>query len=170
MRIFLTGLPGSGKSNLGKLWAIDNGLAFYDLDEMLEKEERMTVEKIFATYGEGYFREKEAAVLRNTDRFDNCIIACGGGTPCFFDNMDWMNRYGLTVFLDESPENIFHHLVNDKTIRPLLPGGKEGLEGFIKEKSAERYGGYKESTIILASADLNRNGFEKIISRRSSQI
>ena len=165
MRIFLTGLPGAGKTYLGRLWAEDNGLAFYDLDEMIEKEERMSVEKIFATYGEGYFREKEAAVLRNTDRFDDCIIACGGGTPCFFDNMDWMRRNGITVFLDQSPENIFHYLVTDKTVRPLLPVGKEKLEDFIKEKSAERYGWYKQSEIVLSSADLNRNGINKVLER-----
>ncbi len=83
MRIFLTGFMGAGKSFLGKLWAEDNDMAFYDLDTLIEEEERTSIDKIFAEKGEGYFREREAAILRNTERFENAIIACGGGVPCF---------------------------------------------------------------------------------------
>jgi shikimate kinase len=168
MRIFLNGLPGAGKTYWGMKWAQEKGMDFYDLDTMIENEERMSVEKIFAIYGEGYFREKEAAVLRNTDRFENCIIACGGGTPCFFDNMDWMNRNGITVFLDESPENIFGHLLNDKTARPLLPEGVEALQTFIKEKSAERYGFYAQSKIRLEPREMSRQAFEEVLKRNKN--
>jgi shikimate kinase len=120
MRIFLIGFMGAGKSYLGKQWAEDNGMLFYDLDTLIEIEERKTIEKIFSENSEAYFRELEAAVLRNTERFDNAIIACGGGAACFFDNMHWMNKNGVTVFLNETIENIFHHLINDKKQRPLL--------------------------------------------------
>ena len=164
MRIFLTGLPGSGKTYLGKLWADDNGLSFYDLDELIEQEERMTIEKIFAVYGEDYFREKEAAVLRNTDRFENCIVACGGGTPCFFDNMEWMNRNGITVFLDEDRENVMHHLLNDKKIRPLLQGRNTAeLREYLFIQSMERFSFYNRCQITLLPAQLNRAGFDHII-------
>ena len=164
MRIFLTGLPGSGKTYLGKLWAADNGLSFYDLDELIVQEERMSIEKIFAVNGEDYFREKEAAVLRNTDRFENCIVACGGGTPCFFDNAEWMNRNGTTVFLDEDTEHILHHLINDKTIRPLLHGKDTAqLKDYLETQYALRFPFYSRCQISFLPALLNRNGFDHIL-------
>lgn len=166
MRIYLTGFMGAGKTFLGKLWAEDNSLSFFDLDLLIEDEERMSVEKIFSTYGEDYFREKEAAVLRNTDRFDDCIIACGGGTPCFFDNMQWMNKTGVTVFLHESPENIFHHIINEKKMRPLLKSQTaESLPVFIEEKLNERIPFYSQSKISLPTEHLNRNGFNFILKK-----
>ena len=166
MRIYLTGFMGAGKTFLGKLWAEDNSLSFFDLDLLIEDEERMSVEKIFSTYGEDYFREKEAAVLRNTDRFDDCIIACGGGTPCFFDNMKWMNKTGVTVFLNESPENIFHHIINEKKMRPLLKSQTaESLPVFIEEKLNERIPFYSQSKISLPAEHLNRNGFNFILNQ-----
>lgn len=160
MKIFLIGFMGSGKSFLGKLWADDNGLPFYDVDTLIEEEERMNIETIFSTYGEDYFREREAAVLRNTDRFENAIIACGGGTPCYFDNMQWMNKNGITVFLNESTAQIYHHVKNDKKIRPLLTAKDETeLQEFIKNKLSERTAFYKECKLILNPEQLNRNGF-----------
>ena len=163
MRIFLIGFMGSGKSFLGELWAEDHNMPFYDLDILIEEEERMHVDKIFSTYGEDYFREKEAAVLRNIDRFENAIIACGGGTPCYFDNMHWMNKNGLTVFLNESTEQIYHHIKNDKKIRPLLLTQKAtDLQEFIENKLSERISVYKECKIILNAEQLNRNGFTAI--------
>ena len=164
MRIYLTGFMGAGKTFLGRLWAEDNSLRFFDLDVLIEAEERMSTEKIFSTYGEDYFREKEAAVLRNTDRFDDCIIACGGGTPCFFDNIHWMNKTGITVFLNESPENIFHHIINEKLMRPLLKSQTaESLPAFIEEKLKERYPFYMQSKFSLSADQLNRNGFNLIL-------
>ena len=146
MRIFLTGFMGAGKSFLGMLWAQDNNLPFYDLDTLIEEEERTTIDKIFATKGEAYFREKEAAVLRNTERFKNAIIACGGGVPCFFDNMNWMNKNGTTVFLNENIENIFHHLINDKKQRPLLLSRTpDDLQNIIKEKLEEESSSKKDA-------------------------
>ncbi len=155
---------GSGKSYLGKLWAEDNSLNFYDLDTLIEEEERMSVEKIFSTYGESYFREKEAAILRNTDRFENCIVACGGGTPCFFDNMEWMNKTGTTVYLKQEPGNIYHHLINDKKVRPLINSETPGsLQNLISKKLTERSPFYEKSEIILSPEQLNRNGFNLVI-------
>ena len=134
------------------------------MDAHIEDEERMSIEKIFSTYGEDYFREKEAAVLRNTDRFDDCLIACGGGTPCFFDNMKWMNKTGITVFLDETAANIFHHIINEKKMRPLLKSETtESLRAFIEEKLKERLPFYMQSNISLSADHLNRNGFNFII-------
>jgi shikimate kinase len=163
MRIFLIGFMGAGKSYLGKQWADDNGMSFYDLDTLIETEERKSIEKIFTENSESYFRELEAAVLRNTEQLNNAIIACGGGTACFFDNMDWMNRNGVTVFLNETIDNIFHHLINDNTHRPLLVSKSPvDLKYFIAEKLNERMLFYNQCKIILSSGQLNRNGFKYI--------
>ena len=163
MRIFLIGFMGSGKSFLGKIWGEVYSIPFYDLDELIEEEERSTVENIFATFGEDYFREREAAVLRNTDRFENCIIACGGGTPCYFDNMQWMNKNGATVFLNESEINIYNHLKNDKKIRPLIISQDDkSLQAFIKNKLQQRIPFYNECRLLLKSDQLNKDGFAVI--------
>ena len=163
MRIFLIGFMGSGKSFLGKIWGEVHSIPFFDLDELIEEEERSTVENIFATFGEDYFREREAAVLRNTDRFENCIIACGGGTPCYFDNMQWMNKNGATVFLNESEINIYNHLKNDKKIRPLIISQDDkSLQAFIKNKLQQRIPFYKECRLVLTSDQLNKDGFAVI--------
>lgn len=160
MKIFLVGFMGAGKSFLGKIWGEIYSIPFYDLDELIEEDERITVENIFATFGEDYFREREAAVLRNTDRFEKCIIACGGGTPCYFDNMHWMNKSGVTVFINESEINIFNHLKDDKKIRPLIMEKDEKqLQQFISNKLQERSPFYNESQIILQSHHLNKSGF-----------
>ncbi len=163
MRIFLNGFMGSGKSFLGKLWAEDNGIPFYDMDVLIEEEERMSIEKIFASKGEDYFREKEAAILRNTDRFEHAIIACGGGTPCYFDNMHWMNKNGITVFLNETPNQIYHHIINDKKVRPLIQSQDQTtLLTFIENKLEVRKPFYQECQLILNPDQLNRNGFREI--------
>jgi len=163
MRIFLIGFMGAGKSFLGKLWADDNGFPFYDVDTLIEKEERMSISEIFSTFGEAYFREKEAAVLRNTDRFENAIIACGGGAPCYFDNMQWMNKNGITVFLNETEEQIYHHIKNDKKARPLIISQDQtALQDFIKNKLLERKPFYNRCQLILNPDQLNRNGFKVI--------
>ena len=160
MRIFLIGFMGAGKSYLGEMWGDAHNIPFFDLDKLIEEEERTSVENIFATFGEDYFREREAAILRNTDRFENCIIGCGGGTPCFFDNMQWMNKNGLTVFLNESESNIYDHLRNDKKMRPLIINQDAGaLQTFIKNKLQDRISFYNQSQIVLPSHQLNIDGF-----------
>lgn len=164
MRYFLIGFMGSGKTYLGGIWAAQHGLAFYDLDTLIAEEERMNIPEIFATMGEDYFREKEAAILRNTDRFDDCIIACGGGTPCFYDNMNWMNRYGVTIFLDESDDNIYHRILREPALRPLLPTTEEEpLKNFIRLKKSERLQFYNRAQITLQSENLNAAGFTAFI-------
>ena len=151
---------GAGKSFLGKMWSETHAIPFYDLDTLIEEEERKTVENIFEIFGEDYFREREAAVLRNTDRFENCIIACGGGTPCFFDNMHWMNKTGVTVFLNETESNIFKHLNPDDKVRPLISNqDEETLKLFIKNKIQSRIAFYNQSQLVLQSHQLNKEGF-----------
>ena len=171
MRIFLIGFMGAGKSFLGKLWSEMHVIPFYDLDTLIEEEERKSVKNIFEVFGEDYFREREAAVLRNTDRFENCIIACGGGTPCFFDNMQWMNKNGLTVFLNESESNIYDHLKKDDKVRPLINDhDEEELQLFIKNKLQSRIAFYNQSKLILQRNQLNKEGFLIILKHINDQL
>lgn len=119
-RIFLTGYMGSGKTTLGKAYARSCGLDFIDLDWYVEERLHKSVSELFAERGESGFRELEKKMLHEAGEFENVVIACGGGTPCFFDNMEYMNRQGITVFLDVHPDVLFRRLKIAKSKRPLL--------------------------------------------------
>ena len=90
---------GSGKTHWGKIWAEMNGFIFIDLDAEIEKEVGKSIAAIFENKGEPYFREIEAATLRTFAGAQNTIVACGGGTPCFYENIKWMNEQGTTIVM-----------------------------------------------------------------------
>lgn len=119
-RIFLIGYMGSGKTTLGKAFARAMNLQFIDLDWYIEERFHKTVQELFAERGEDGFREVERNMLHEVGEFENVLIAAGGGTPCFFDNVDYMNRVGDTVFLDVCPDVLFRRLKIAKAKRPLL--------------------------------------------------
>lgn len=100
MNIYLTGMPGSGKTTFGKRLAKAMGFTFCDLDVLITEHEKKPVTEIFAQQGETYFRQLESELLKKTLSYTHTIIATGGGTPCFFDNMQWMCMQGITIFLD----------------------------------------------------------------------
>ncbi|MEM7105178.1 MAG: shikimate kinase [Bacteroidota bacterium] len=139
MRIFLIGFMGSGKSTIGQALAEQLGFFFYDTDEMIEAAEERSIPEIFKTKSELYFREKEKETLHQTSNFEKSIIAVGGGTPCFFDNMDWMNDHGITFHLNMSPEGLKQRLENAAGNRPLLKNiDTDELLNFIALKLEER--------------------------------
>ena len=119
-RVYLIGYMGSGKTTLGKAFARAAHLQFIDLDWYIEERMHQTVKDLFAERGENGFREIERNMLHEAGEFENVVIAAGGGTPCFFDNMDYMNRTGETVFLNASLEALFRRLKVAKAKRPLL--------------------------------------------------
>lgn len=163
MRIFIVGFMGSGKSFLGKLWSEENHLSFYDLDKIIELETQITISDIFEKKGEAYFRELESSLLKKTKLFQNCIIACGGGTACFYDNMEWMKSNGTVVFLNETIEKILYNIENDIQVRPLMLNlSSESKRKFIEQKLEERMPFYIQSNIILASENLHKNAFIQI--------
>lgn len=133
MRIFLVGMMGAGKTYCGRLLADKMGLDFIDLDEELEKTEKKPIKEIFADIGEEGFRIVESRTLRSFGAADNFIMATGGGTPCFFKGIDWMNRVGLTIFIHTPIKIINERLKNDGiSTRPLLKSfDKEELETFL---------------------------------------
>src|SRR5574339_546695 len=98
MRIFLIGFMGSGKTHWGKQLAERLKLPFFDLDEVVMQSEKKTVPEIFNTNGEEYFRLKEKEMLeRLVDENESMVVSCGGGTPCFFNNIEFMKKYGTVV-------------------------------------------------------------------------
>lgn len=97
-RIFLMGYMGSGKTTLGRAFARAEGLEFIDLDWYIEERLHKSISELFAERGEEGFRNLERKMLHEAGEFEDVVIACGGGTPCFFDNMEYMNRQGTTIF------------------------------------------------------------------------
>lgn len=125
---------GAGKTTIGKVLARELGLDFYDLDWYIEDRFRKKIPEIFSEKGEEGFRDIERKMLHEVAEFENVIIACGGGTPCFFDNMDYLNQQGDTFFLNANPSVLREHLGMGKTIRPLIQGkSPEELIAYIEE-------------------------------------
>ena len=120
IRIFLIGYMGAGKTTLGKAFAREMGLTFIDLDWYIEEPFHKTVSQLFTERTEDGFRELEKKMLHEVAEFEDVVIATGGGTPCFFDNVDYMNSVGETVFLDFDIRVLFRRLKVAKQQRPLL--------------------------------------------------
>jgi shikimate kinase len=105
MRYFLLGLPGSGKSHWGNIWSRTLKSNYFDLDDVIENSEGESITDIFSSEGEDYFRNLETFYLNKLiDNYKSIILSTGGGTPCFNENIDLMNKVGLTIFLNPSLE------------------------------------------------------------------
>lgn len=149
-RIILIGYMGAGKTIVGKQLAHDLGLMFYDLDWYITSRMHRTVAQIFEESGEEGFRKVEHNMLHEVAEFENVVLSCGGGTPCFFDNMDYLNRQGETVYLKATPEVLYAHLKMGKTVRPLLLNKTpEEVEAFVKEQLAQREPYYLKAKHVL---------------------
>ena len=160
MRIFLIGFMGAGKSELGKGLAAELGLKFIDLDKEIEKHFGKDVAAIFATEGEDVFRDAESQKLAEAIEGDDFVMATGGGTACFGDNMEQMNESGTTIYLKMSTDHLVQRLEPETDTRPLL-GGKKGHElwTLVHELLQEREpdylrAHYKVKAWDLKSADL----------------
>jgi len=139
-RIFLIGYMGSGKTTVGKLLAARLGYGFIDMDAHIEEKLFKSVSQIFAELGEEKFRLLEQQSLHEVAEFDHVVISTGGGAPCYFDNMDYMNMQGMTVYLKLSPDELAERLESSHANkRPLLANRKgEELKQFISEALAKR--------------------------------
>lgn len=133
--IILIGYMCVGKTTIGKELAKRRGQMFYDLDWYIEERFRKRVPQIFAEEGEEAFRKKERNMLHEVAEFENVVVSCGGGTPCFFDNIDYMNQAAEVIYLKASPETILSHLKISKGKRPLLEGmTPEELQTFVTDQ------------------------------------
>ncbi len=150
IRIILIGYMGAGKTTVGKALAAELGVPFYDLDWYITMRYRRSVPEIFAERGEEGFRELERRMLHEAAEFENIVLSCGGGTPCFFDNMEYMNSLADTVYLKATPDVLAMHLRMGKGKRPLLEGkSPEELEAYIQESLAGREKFYNQAKFTL---------------------
>lgn len=155
MQVFLIGFMGSGKSHTGRRFAQLLGQPFVDLDRFIVAREGASVPDIFARKGEPYFRQLERDCLRSLTAPPQRVVACGGGTPCFFDNMAWMNKQGLTIYLRANAELLAQRLLNSSAARPLLRGlPPEQLPHFITEKLAARAPYYMQANVVYDQSEV----------------
>lgn len=146
IRIFLTGYMGAGKTTLGKAFARELKVSFIDLDWYIEERFHKSIPQLFAERGEDGFRELERSMLHEAGEFEDVIISTGGGTPCFFDNMEYMNRQGQTVFLDVDTDVLFRRLRVATQQRPILQGKTDDeLRAFIGEALERRMPHYAQA-------------------------
>lgn len=150
VRIILLGYMGAGKTTVGKALASTLGVPFYDLDWFITTRYRRSVPEIFAERGEAGFRELEKRMLHEAAEFEDIVLSCGGGTPCFFDNMEYMNSLADTIYLKATPEVLAMHLRMGKGKRPLLEGkSPEELEDYIREMLVTREPFYSKAKYTL---------------------
>jgi shikimate kinase len=163
-KIFLIGMMGSGKSYWAQKLKERFKVACYDLDTLVEMMEERTIPEIFEEDGEEAFRKLETKMLKLFSEKKQFILSVGGGTPCFSNNMKWMNKTGITIWLDEPIETLAQRLVKEKDHRPLIKNmADEELENFLLAKRDERMEFYNQAAFILSGAEITEAGFKKIL-------
>ena len=151
-RLILIGFMGSGKPTLGRALAKELGLTFIDLDNYIELRRCKSINRIFEESGEDGFRTIERNLLHEVCEFENVVISAGGGTPCFFENIDYMNAQGTTIYLQVSNERLLERLRIAKSRRPLLKDkNDEEIKAFIEEQLARREKYYLQADYTFAS-------------------
>lgn len=164
MKIFLLGMMGTGKSYWTKKLSKKLRTGGYDLDFLIESDEEKTIAEIFAEDGEAHFRKIEAKILRWFGEKKTFVLATGGGTPCFHDNMEWMNKHGITIWIDESIDTLVERLKPEKEHRPLIRDlSDHELSAFLSGKLAERSSYYQQAKYRLQGNAISDAGFAKII-------
>lgn len=165
MKVFFIGFMGSGKTHWGKLVSEKLRLPFFDLDEQIVSHEGKSIPEIFAEHGEEYFRLLEKDILHIiTESHDNFVMACGGGTPCYYNNIDYMNQSGTTIWLNASIDMLFQRLIKEKEMRPLIKElSNDQLKGFVIKKFSDRKIYYEQADVIVDEDPLKLDGLvEKI--------
>ncbi len=164
MRIFILGFMGAGKTHWGKIWAEELGVPFLDLDEHIVAQQQQSIVNIFEQKGEDAFRQLEAAALRSTLSMDNCVVACGGGTPCFKNNIEWMNQHGQTIFISVQPKILYERLRQANSSRPLIQQmNNQSLQAYIEQSLEERMPFYSQAGRLLEAPLLTAQTIRSII-------
>jgi len=164
MKIFLIGFMGCGKTYTGKELASNIEYEFLDMDDEVINNAGKSIPDIFSENGESVFREYERKALLNLLKKDNVVIATGGGAPCFADNMELINKSGISVYLEMSPESLAKRLEHIKQTRPLVASKKgEELGKFIAEKLWKREPYYMKAHYIVSEKDINADYIQKLI-------
>lgn len=165
--IYIIGFMGSGKSTAGKKLASLLNWTFIDLDNYIEEYSGKTIPEIFSQDGESHFRELESRLLHNIETNSHTIVSTGGGTPCHSNNMDFMLKTGLTVYLKLTPGQLRSRLSESRGDRPLLADLQpEELQSFIEKKLADRKEWYDNSELIVEGIDLDVNKLYSLVKSR----
>ena len=148
-------MPGSGKTTLGKKLATALEYTFTDLDEQVVIAAGMSIADLFATQGEATFRQTESQVLRETATLKNAVVSTGGGVPCFFDNMDFINAHGLSLWLDLPIALLASRIAESNTVRPMFAGKTlPEMMQLLEEKARERLPFYSRAALHLSAEEL----------------
>ena len=157
-------MMGSGKSYWAQRLSEKMNMDWMDLDQQIEKDTSLSIKEIFAGYGEKFFREKERDALHELSTHHNLIIAVGGGTPCFYNNMQWMNEHGITIWIDESVDVLTERLKKEKAHRPLIKDlSDEELHIFLSNKLLERLPFYSQAEYHFQGDNISDSSFAKIL-------
>lgn len=157
MKLFIIGYMASGKTTFGKALAEKLDTPFIDLDNYIEEKTSKTISEIFSEMGEEGFRRLEKEMLQNAvSEHEEAIVACGGGTPCFFDNMNFLNDNGITLFLETSIPVLIARLQEENETRPLMNGKTgEEIRQHVLTQLCERLPKYMEAKMTWHGDDLN---------------
>ena len=163
MRYFIIGFMGSGKTYWAQQWGGAFHIPVYDLDAEIEKATGKTIPDIFKQEGEDAFRKTERNMLRSFFEKENFILSCGGGTPCFFNNMNEMNEAGVTIYLKSTPHQLAERLRTEKETRPLIKDVSDDLlEEFIEQKLNSRVDCYSKAMYHLPVSYISNENFDRI--------
>lgn len=170
LRIYLIGYMGAGKTTLGKALAAEMGLDFIDLDRFIEARRSQSVSQIFAAVGEAGFRRIERAALLEVAAYENVVIALGGGTPCFFDNMAVVRASGVSLYLKPSDAVLLRRLTAARASRPVIAAKSDAeLATFIAENLAAREPYYLQADLVIPSDRLESRAEIRATARAVAQ-
>ena len=166
-RIYIVGYMGAGKTTAARHLASHLGWEVVDTDALFEEKFKISVCDFFNKYDEPLYRKLESEVLKSTESLENVVISTGGGTACYFDNMEWMNQHGLTVFLRISQKAVVDRLLHAKRKRPLAEGKSEAeLTEFVQRHYTSRLPYYEQAQITVKAEDLDLEGLVRLIEKK----
>jgi shikimate kinase len=165
MRIYIIGYMGAGKSTVGKRLAAKLGIDFIDLDDAFESKFRYSIPRFFDQFGENRFRELEHQCLKEiTLENEAAVISTGGGTACFYDNLELMNTSGTSIYLKLDPKSLSHRLTNARRLRPIIRDiPNEEMQSFVEGQLAEREPFYERADITVKGESLDMEALVKAL-------
>ena len=158
---------GSGKSVLGRKLSKKLKISFIDIDELIEIKTGQKVSEIFSNKGENVFRETEHECLKEIILNENIVVATGGGTPCFYDNMEIINNNGISVYLKYNPGILASRLISSSIERPLIKqlNDKKALKLYIEELLEKREKYYLKSKYVIEEKNISVKKLIEVFSK-----
>jgi len=160
MKIYLVGFMGAGKTTVGRELAARISAPFFDLDELIESAEKASIKEVFAQHGEPYFRKRERDVLRSTRHLESAVVATGGGTFTFDENIQLIQSEGLSVYLS-APYSLLRSRIGEKaTERPLF---RDDIAAHELYASRIRYYRMSDITIEVREEETTNEIVERLL-------